>query len=566
MAFIVLPGADASGNGNDWTPNNINNTDSTATTYDIMTDVPTLTDADTANFATLNPLDQGSGTSQFIKEGNLLLETGSTGYSGTRCTMATPTSGKWYWEVTQNVITGGMIIGIASATADRPVVPGESATSYGYQNDGAKRNNSASSAYGASYTTNDVIGVALDLDAGTLVFYKNNTSQGTAFSSLSGSFMPMLSDLSNSLSSSAYINFGQRPFAYTPPAGYLKLNTFNLPDSSIVDGSEYFDTVTYAGNSGTNTITELDFQPDFTWIKSTSNSASHSLIDSVRGYYNLRSNSTIAEFSNSGFWDGFNSNGFNLIGPEADANTTGYSYVAWNWKAGGTAVSNTDGTITSTVSANPTAGFSVVTYTGTGSAATVGHGLGVEPNMLIFKNRDDTKNWMVYNKDNGNNNALFLNLTNANSTSNTFINSTTPSSTVFNLATVTNNNGSGNGIVAYCFAEVEGYSKFGKYTGNGSADGPFVYTGFKPAFLMFKTTTIIGHWVIVDTERSTYNVIDDSLYPDTTGSEINTITDVDFLSNGFKWRGVLANETNVNGQVYIYMAFAENPFKNSLAR
>jgi hypothetical protein len=570
MAFIVLPGADASGNGNDWTANNINSSDTSSTTYDIMTDVPTLTDEDTANYAVFNPL--GTNDISTFSEANLKVTTGS-GASTTGTTIAM-SSGKWYAEFVCTAKTSvNMYIGLVEASTFDGDNQGDEGTNNGYiySNTGNIYHGGANEAYGASWTVGDVMAIAFDADTRNVTFYKNNVSQGVytriASENTGGDWLMVVSEGQGSATATFVANFGQRPFAYTPPTGFKKLNTFNLPDSSIVDGSENFDAVTYAGNSGTNTITELDFQPDFTWIKSRANSASHSLIDSVRGYYNLRSNSTIAEFSNSGFWDGFNSNGFNLIGPEADANTTGYSYVAWNWKAGGTAVSNTDGTITSSVSANPTAGFSVVTYTGTGSAATVGHGLGVAPSMIIAKSRNNTGGdsgiWVVYHRSlTSAAYFLYLNQTSAQTAASTVWNSTSPTSSVFSIGSASGS-GTASNHIAYCFADVEGYSKFGSYTGNGSADGPFVYTGFRPAFIMIKGTSS-SSWVIIDNKRNGYNVVQPLVIADSANAESSTYTIADFLSNGFKMRSTAVH--NVSGQTWIYMAFAENPFKNSLAR
>jgi hypothetical protein len=559
--MAIFPGLDASGNGNDWTTNNINNTNSTATTYDIMTDVPKLTDTDTANYCVMNPLDKN--TSATISNGNLTQDASASAWRAVRSTYFV-SSGKWYWETTisgSGVDIG--IIGISNASATLANIP--DANAYGYNgSNGQKYTSSTNTAYGATYASGDIIGIALDMDAGTLTFYKNNTSQGTAFTSLSGLFSPTFWQYAG------YTNFGQRPFAYTPPTGYLKLNTFNLPDSSIVDGSENFGVGLWTGNGSASgpSVTNLNFKPELLWSKSRSTVANNYLYDIVRSPGDspnkfLGSNTTDAEQTFNAFT--LTDTGFNLATTNVYFNQASATYAAWNWKAGGTAVSNTAGTITSQVSANPTAGFSIATYTGTGNIDTVGHGLNVEPDILIVKTRTQTQGWIVYTKlIDGSNDALFLDTTAA--AGNSGFSGATPTVFNFSVGASAYSNTAGQNYVMYSFASVEGYSKMGKYTGNGSADGPFVYTGFRPAFLMFKTTTIIGHWVIVDTERSTYNVIDDSLYPDTNGSEINTITDVDFLSNGFKWRGVLANETNVNGQVYIYMAFAENPFKNSLAR
>ena len=578
---------DQSSNSNDWTANNMNLTTSSATTYDIMNDVPTLTDEDTANFATLNPLVVSKVSPITYSNGNQDVSFGSSLTGWTESTIGV-SSGKWYAEIKVTSASGvDRIIGIATPNTNNQ--SGYTADSYGYYGNGQKINNNSLSAYGASYTTGDVIGIALDLDAGTLVYYKNGVSQGTAFTGISGTYLISVSDSSNAGTCSYNANFGQRPFAYTPPTGYKKLNTYNLPDSTIVDGSQYFDIQTWTGDTtNPRSFSDTAFSPDLVWWKARNNAYSHNLFDSVRGATKvLYSNATAAEYVNdtSGTLKSFDTNGF-TVGGDSNVNTvnqSGGTYVAWQWRASdSSSVSNTDGTITSTVSANTDSGFSVVTYTGNSTDNTnytVGHGLGVKPAFIIIKNRDwaaSSGAWVTWSQAQSSS-LGYLNTTGAFDAADYgyFMGSTQPTNSVFTIRSDTIvsaanryrvNGGSTYKYVAYCFAEVEGFSKFGSYTGNGSTDGPFVYTGFRPKFLMFKTTTIIGHWVIVDTERSTYNVIDDSLYPDTSGSEINTITDVDFLSNGFKWRGVLANETNVNGQVYIYMAFAENPFKVSLAR
>ena len=324
----------------------------------------------------------------------------------------------------------------------------------------------------------------------------------------------------------------------------------------------------YTGNGTSQSITGLEFSPDLVWLKNRTVAYHHGLYDTVRGATNaIYSSLTNAEGVESGV-SAFGTNGF-TVGSSLAFNKVDNAFVAWNWKAGGTAVSNTDGTITSSVSANPTAGFSVVTYTGNGGTGTVGHGLGAAPTMVIIKNRSQADGWYVWHQDNGAGifGYLFLNSTDQVRSSYPQFGSTAPSSSLISLTRNTYDwaNASSENYVAYCFADVEGYSKMGSYTGNGSTNGPFVYTGFKPAFIMFRSTSLCN-WVIVDAARSTYNVMDDSLYPNTSGSEITTITDVDFLSNGFKWRANLPNETNASGQTYIYMAFAENPFKNSLAR
>jgi hypothetical protein len=325
----------------------------------------------------------------------------------------------------------------------------------------------------------------------------------------------------------------------------------------------------YAGNNSTNVITNgvagQSFQPDMVWTKARANAYSPNLYDSVRGVnQNLQPNSTGADFFNAGSLTAFNTNGFTL-GANDNGNASSSS-VAWNWKAGGTAVSNTSGSITSSVSANTTSGFSVVTYTGTGSNGTVGHGLsvlGVAPQMVILKRRDGAEAWPVYHV--GMPSAAYymrLNATDAQDTASTFMNNTAPTSTVFSVGTGGFSNTSGWTYVAYCWSPVAGYSAFGKYTGNGSTDGPFIYTGFRPRWIMIKKTSAAESWVLDDSSRSPYNVTTEYLLADSSGAAGN-VTLYDFLSNGFKMRGT---SQNGSGSTFIYAAFAENPFKYANAR
>jgi hypothetical protein len=326
---------------------------------------------------------------------------------------------------------------------------------------------------------------------------------------------------------------------------------------------------TYTGAGGTqsvtNTVNGISFQPDFVWNKCRDVGYAHYLEDSVRGVTKvLRSAATQAETTETDALTAFNSNGF-TVGGNAATNNSANTYIAWQWKAGTTSASNTNGSITSTVSVGATQGFSVVTYTGTGANATVGHGLGVAPSFIIIKNRSSALNWICYHASLGNGNAIFLNLTNA-SSADTAWNNTSPTSTVFSLGSAaTNANGSGNALVAYCFAAVAGYSAFGSYTGNGSSDGPFIYTGFRPRFIMTKCSSAAYYWVIEDSTRNPSNVVNLELFPNDSLAETNASRSVDFLSNGFKIRHS-SNTQNENGQTYIYAAFAENPFKNALAR
>jgi hypothetical protein len=333
---------------------------------------------------------------------------------------------------------------------------------------------------------------------------------------------------------------------------------------TINRGDDYFQAVTYTGNGSTNTITGLRFQPDFVWVKGRSGATDHALYDSVRGTTkDLVSNSTAAETTQSTGLTAFNSDGFTL-GALAKMNTNAATYVAWCWKAGGSTSSNTSGSITSTVSVNTTAGFSVVKFTSQASGTgTVGHGLGVAPKFIITKLITDTSgaNWNVYHASIGNTGIVNLNTTGATTTNLQYWNNTTPTSNVFTVGTWYAGSLS---TIAYCWAEIAGFSKFGSYTGNGSTDGVFVYTGFRPKFIMIKVTDTTANWYMVDTARNTYNVVDKYLLASTSGAE-GTFTTMDILSNGFKFRGSDAS-FNQSANNYIYMAFAENPFKNANAR
>ena len=333
--------------------------------------------------------------------------------------------------------------------------------------------------------------------------------------------------------------------------------------------SDYFNTKLYSGDNATNqAVTGVGFQPDLVWIKARTEVHQHNWFDVIRGVNkNLVSNSTNAEATNTlyGYLASYDTDGFTTQkGSSADqwnVNKSGENYVAWNWLAGGTAVSNTQGSITSSVSANTTAGFSIVSYTGTGANATVGHGLSSAPDMIFFKNRSSAVNWSVYARPNGAGYGQFLNTTAGKDLDSSYFNSTDPTSSVFSVGTNSFTNGSGNNMIAYCFASIKGFSKIGSYTGNGSTDGTFVYTGFKPAFVIMKRTNTTGEWGIFDDKRNTFNVATSELKANASDAEeINGA--IDFLSNGFKLRDT-ALFMNGSGSTYIYMAFASQPFVTS---
>ena len=327
--------------------------------------------------------------------------------------------------------------------------------------------------------------------------------------------------------------------------------------------TDYFNTVAYTGTSTTPQNVTVGFQPDWVWIKGRSFADAHYIYDSIRGVTNaIHSHSTSAEGSNVNSLTAFNSDGF-TVGSEGGVNGNGQTLVSWNWLASNTTASNTNGSITSTVSANTTAGFSIVSYTGTGSASTVGHGLSSTPQVYIIKNRSNARNWQSYHEPLGNQAYLRLNTTGAASTGASIWNNTSPTSSVFSIGTSSFDavNSSGDNYIAYCFAEKKGFSKFGSYTGNGSTDGTFVYTGFKPAFLILKRYDSTNNWYMYNNKVNPYNETDRPLKADTSESESTIFggNELDFLSNGFKLRDTLG-ATNGSGASYIYMCFAENPF------
>ena len=587
-------GADSSGNGNNFTPTNLAATDQ-------------VLDSPTNNFATLNPLNTTVSGLSTISEGNLKTNVGGTGTRYISSATQAMTFGKWYCEVyviNTPALTVGLIHGYSSLTSTSNGLQMLS-NGYSYNATGIYVNSDSITASGLpTYSNGDVIGIMYDADVGKLEFVDNT---GTKITTVAASGLDTtvssffaIGDGSSSTSNSGggVMNFGQDSsfagnktaqgntddngigdFYYTPPSGYLALCTANLPDPSIADPTAYFNTVLYTGNGSTQSITGVGFQPDFVWLKERSSTSGHRFTDAVRGAgYSMASESTDAENYASNRITSFDSDGFSL-GNAGAFNESSQTYVAWNWKANGSGSSNTDGTITSTVSANTTAGFSIVSYTGntaTDTNYTVGHGLSQTPDLLIIKNRDwasSVSAWQTWHTSIGNN-TLALDTTNANNSGDftKFLNQQ-PNSTVFTVRADTSvttgnryrTNGQVNNYIAYCFHSVEGYSKFGSYTGNGSTDGPFVYTGFRPAFLMVKLSTASGgNWLIADSTRSPQNVADEILRGNTSSAETDSDY-FDFLSNGFKIRDSLTG-LNGSGNTYIYMAFAENPFKYSNAR
>ena len=577
-------GKDVSGKGNHWTSNNLAAEDQ----------VP---DSPTNNFATMNALDDSSMN---YSEGNLR-PTPSADYKATRGTIGIPTSGKWYFEA--RVITGGggnvqdQMIGVAtSSNVLTGTSPYPQSFTYGVGYIGSGQINRAGSANQTSLTAlsaGTIVGVAVDVDNNQVQFYLNGSAEGTAKQLVSTSEpnFPMFVGATNR---SSQFNFGQDStfagaisaggnadangngdFAYAPPSNHLALCTSNLSDPAIDPNSDenptdHFNTVLYTGDGQTTKNVTVGFEPDFTWIKSRSTTGHHSLIDSVRGDIAINSNQAVAEYGVTPF--NSNSNGtidVPFYNNAYSMNTNSTTYVAWNWLGGGAASTNNNGAIQSSVSANTKAGFSIVSYTGTGSASTVGHGLTQAPELILVKNRDDaTKNWNVYATILGNN-YLELNQPNVTFTGANYFNNTLSTNTVFSVGSLGSTNGNGNGMIAYCFHSVDGFSKVGRYISNNSADGPFSYTGFRPAFLLIKRTqSASANWLIYDDKRDTYNQMQFALFPNTDAAEYTSnLLHVDFLSNGFKIRNATYGETNApSGHVYLYMAFAKQPFKYANAR
>ena len=575
--MAIVFGYDASGRGNNWTANNLSSTAGVGN--DSLVDSPTAYGTDTGvggtvrgNYATLNPLINPSADT--FSNGNLQVVTSSSNYGTSVSTMATPTTGKWYAECTIVATASYAAVGICSTssvfTATSWIGSLTGVTYYG--NSGQKFVNASGSAYGATYGANDIIGVAYDADNLQITFYKNGTTQGLITGVTAGTYYFGSSEWDPASGTQVW-NFGQRAFAYTAPSGFKALCTQNLPTPTIgatstTQANDYFNVLAYSGTGSNQTLT-VGFQPDFAWFKKRSAAESHILQNSIAGNTKfLISNSTAAEDTSSALIQSFNSDGV-TIGTSSTINGTSTTYAGWFWNAGGSTVTNTSGTISAQVRASTTAGFSIATYTGNGSAgATVGHGLGVTPSMIFVKSRSvGTAGWVVWHTSLtlGANSYLVLEGTQAQQTTNQPWNNTLPTSSVFSLRTWDAVNQNGSTYVAYLFAAVAGYSAFGSYTGNASADGPFIYTGFRPEFVMIKCSSTTGDWVMQDVARSPYNVSTNYLVANASTAE-QTGQLLDFVSNGFKIRVAVSGAMNSSGATYIFMAFAENPFKYALAR
>jgi len=558
-------GIDKSPNGNDFTLNNFSV--SSGLGNDSFVDTPTNT------FPTLNPNHAFlNGSSSTAENGNLQWNGQSNNQAGCPATMAFPTTGKWYWEIRLLSSNANFSFGIVPATYSNTTNPANPTGSIGYAAYGSKIvSGSETSSWAASFDNSDDVGAALDMDNKKITFYKDNSAVGT-IDLVSGyenvEYLAWIKGDTASQLIQGAINFGGNGFVYTPPTGFKALNSENLPPitPSIVRSQKHFETLLYTGDGQNNRrVTGLEFNPGLVWLKARAQSgggeisADHGWYDSIRGVTKrLKSNSTDAEgtvpiksFDDSGF----------TFDTEMYYNANGSSFVAWCWKAGGAAVSNTNGSITSSVSANQEGGFSVVTWTGTNGTGTIGHGLGKAPKWIIIRRRDSASSWVVYHYGVGNTKRLTLDSTGAESSgSANWFNNTSPTSTTFSVGADGGSNGSTDGYVAWCWADISGFSKFDKYTGNGSSDGVYVHLGFRPAWIMVKRTSSGDSWLIMDNKRDIDNPATQTQAPQSNREDnVNTGgIPTDFLSQGFKCRGS-GGDYNGSGQTYIYMAFAEQP-------
>ena len=558
-------GRDYSGNGNNFSPDNFGGTGDGAI------------DSPTNNFTSFNKIMDYSLNAQ-IEEAGLRVEGPDTGHSDRRifAPFAIPLTGKYYVEVkcVKNGARGtiGFSDGAISGGSS-----GNNWFSFGFYGGGYSTSFTKVGSNTSDFSVNDIVSFALDMDAGKMWLVKNGNVDVTAQESITAIVRTNLDrplrwfyQETSSDESAALFNFGQFPYNYTVPDGFKTLSSRNIqptyydatnqPAKTFLKPKKHFETLLYTGNDTTGrVITDLEFQPDFVWIKMKSHAGdNHHLYDSIRGAGKTIFSNTdgVEQTSDTDRLSAFNSNGFTL-GNNYRVNGSGRTFAAWCWKGGGAAVTNNDGTITTSVSVNEEAGFSIVSYSGTGSAGTIGHGLGKVPKCIITKRRTGTEDWKVYHVDSDGGKFLKLNSTQAQTSNSDVYPNTAPTSSVYSLGNHASVNGSGDTYIAYCWADIPGYSKFSSYVGNGNSNGVYAHLGFKPAMMIIKRIDATEDWWLHDYKRNPYNPVNDNLYPN--GSEASAIeTAVDHYADGFKLRTSNQN-WNANGSTYVYLAWADQP-------
>ena len=548
------------------------------TELDVLNDTPTnYEDTDGTvhgNFCTLNPLNHESSVT--LSQGNLSIS-GGDNITGT---MGYPSSGKWYYEFERTNSTTSPHVGIYGQQAK---ISDRTIASQWMRMDGNIYENDSLVVSGlTSFNAGDFVGVAVDMDAGTptIKWYVNNTLVSTrniVSSIITQGAIPVLRINSGCTGN---VNFGARPFKYDPPANHKALCTQNLDDlfsgDALNNPSKYFDVKTYSGtgNSTTNTIAGVGFQPDLIWCKKRSAASNHVLYDAIRGTSNaLRSNVNSAESAFGNAVVTPTSTGFTITGSDTNGLNDSGSYVSWLWDAGTAAVtpSSSYDITPSAQWVNATAGFSITKYTGNGSESEVPHGLGAKPDMIVHKTLDSADIWLVYHI--GNNDAtgrIQWDHNSANNPSSNYWNNTPPTNTIVNLNVHNALNKSGDDFIMYAWTAIPNFSAFGSFEGNGNDNGPFIHLGFRPAYLMFKNVDATTDWAVYDIARDTDNPAEFVLSTNSNGGGNSydawgSSYPIDFLSNGFKIR-TTTGEVNQSGDTIVYAAWAEFPFKTARAR
>ena len=555
------------------------------------------------NYATWNPVAAylaSNTTTSTVSNGNLdIAFLSGSNFGNQHYSTIAVSSGKWYLEWTDrsgspNTNAQAFILGVQNLEYPRNFLyetGGYGITTGSVQQlwlNGSNTNNW----WSGTPAQNDIYGIVLDCDNSTISFYRNNSSLGSSQSIPAGkTYAFAITAYQGQGTPTGSANWGQRAFAYTAPSGFKALCDTNLGAPLVAKPNQHFDAITYTGNGSTLTIpnvnstpTSIAFDPGFIWFKQrASPKRDNNVYDVIRGTTKLLStNGTSGDASTYDVYPGdgveqtvsgltaFNTGSKTVdVGSSNVANGSSSSYVAWAWYAGATTdPSNQAGSITSQVRANVSAGFSVVTYTGSGAQATVGHGLGVAPGFVVAKSRTATGGygWAVYHSSLGKDAFLNLNSTSGSTGFSNYWGTATPNSTVFGVGNGSFDNNTGN-MVAYCFSPVVGYSSFGSYTGTGTSDGSFIFLGFRPKWFLLKPSTAADGWRLFDSVRNTYNYVDLQLSPSSSNAEVDGDTDyaIDFLSNGVKIR---AGNSGINGSgvTFVYAAFAENPFQYARAR